>query len=174
VTLKRDREGLSADVEMFRYMLERNASEREMHKFFKEHPAILMEATERIPLSHRPSFMNPKGYTPDYALSPLLGPIGTDSSIGLMELKGPGEKLLTKGLHAGFASKVHRAVDQVRDYDRYLIDPSNREVIKRSLGYIPNRSNLAVLIGREPRRGAEIERLNQRRAEIDVKNRHLR
>jgi hypothetical protein len=85
-----------------------------------------------------------------------------------LELKGPGEKLLTKGLHAGFAAKVHRAVDQVRDYDRYLLDPSNAEAIKRSFGYIPSSSHLAVLIGRAPRCELEAERLSQRRAEIDV------
>jgi hypothetical protein len=50
VTVKRDREGLSEDVETFRHLLERNASETEMHRFFEQHPAVLMEATGRIPL----------------------------------------------------------------------------------------------------------------------------
>lgn len=168
VTFTRDREGLSQDVETFRCLLERSASETEMHRFFEQHPAILLEATECIPLSHRPSFASPRQTTPDYALSPLLGPVEANNFIGLLELKGPGEKLLTSGLHAGFAAKVHRAVDQVRDYDRYLLDPRNREVIKRSFGYIPKSSRLAVLIGRAPRRESEVERLSQRREEIDV------
>ena len=57
----------------------------------------------------------------------------------MMELKGPAEKTLYKGPHPGFTAKVNKAVDQVRDYDRYLRDPQNFEAIRRDLGYVPDR-----------------------------------
>ena len=169
VTVKRDREGLTHDVSAFQLLLERWASETEMHEFFEQHPAILMEATGRIPLSHRPTFSDPKGTQPDYSLTPILGPAERESPFGLLELKGPGEAILTKGLHGGFAAKVHGAVNQIRDYNRYLHDPSNRQAVIRSLGYIPTTPALAVLIGRAPKRDSELEMLRQRRAEIGVK-----
>jgi hypothetical protein len=74
VTVKRDREGLGADVELFAMLMERGASEREMHKFFEEHPAILTEARLGIPISHRPRFVEPPNNEPDFLLSPILGP----------------------------------------------------------------------------------------------------
>lgn len=168
VTVKRDREGLRADVELFAQLLDIRASERDMHKFFEEHPAILMEARLGIPISHRPRFQNPKDYTADFAFSPILGP-WDDKSIELLELKGPDENTLQKGQHAGFTAKVHRAVNQVRDYDRYLRDPANIRAIREGLGYLPGASKLAVLIGRSPKSDTEEEVWARRQSELDVK-----
>ncbi|MGC2467408.1 MAG: Shedu anti-phage system protein SduA domain-containing protein [Candidatus Acidiferrum sp.] len=168
VTVKRDREGLHADVELFAELLDRGASERQMHKFFEEHPAILMEAWLGIPISHRPQFDRPKDDTADYSFSPILGP-WDDKTIKLLEMKGPAEKAFLKGRHAGFAAMVHRAVDQVRDYGRYLGDPANITPIVKGLGYLPDESKLAVLIGREPKSDAEQEAWAQRQSELDVR-----
>jgi hypothetical protein len=82
--------------------------------------------------------------------------LGT-TRIELLELKGPDEKTLQKGRHAGFTAKVHRAVNQVRDYDRYLRDPANIAAIIKGLGDLPDESKLAVLIGRAPKSDAEQE-----------------
>jgi hypothetical protein len=168
VTIKRDREGLRADVELFAMLLDRGASEREMHKFFEEHPAILMEAWLGIPISHRPQFERPKDNTADYSFSPILGP-WDDKTIRLLEMKGPAEKALLKYPRPGFTSKVHRAVDQVRDYGRYLRDPANITAIVKGLGYLPDESKLAVLIGRAPKSDAEQEAWARRQSELDVK-----
>lgn len=168
VTVKRDREGLRADVELFAMLLERGAGEREMHKFFEEHPAVLMEAWLGIPLSHRPNFDLPKGNTADYSFLSILGP-WKDSVVDLLEMKGPAESTLRKGPHRGFTAQVTKAVDQVRDYDRYLRDPANIAAILKGLGYRPDASKLAVLIGRSPKSDAEQEVWAQRQSELDVK-----
>jgi hypothetical protein len=168
ITVKRDRDGLRHDVELFEMLLDKNASETEMHRFFEEHPAILMQAWMAVPISHVPNFDRPKDNKPDFAFSPILGPRG-DATVELLELKGPAEKTLTQGPHRGFTSKVHRAIDQVRDYERYLHDPVNIQAILRALGYIPDDSKLAVMIGRSPRNAADAEAFTQRQSEIDVK-----
>jgi hypothetical protein len=157
VTVKRDNEGLRADVELFQILLERKASETEMHQFFEEHPAILMQARMGIPISHAPQFANPKANTPDFAFSPILGP-WDGKAVELLELKGPAGRLLRKPPHPGFAADVTRAVDQVRDYGRYLADPSNLQAVLKGLGYVPDDSKLGVLIGREPRSEEELWR----------------
>jgi hypothetical protein len=166
VTVKRDREGLRHDLEIFHHLLETNASETAMHRFFEQHPAFLMEAFEGVPLSHRPVFASPEGFTPDYSLLPILGPVHK-SVVDLLELKGPGEATLAGRLHRGFASSVHRAVDQVRDYDRYLRDPANAKAILASFGYLPDDSRLAVLIGRMPH-GNDYEVFSRRKGEVTV------
>jgi hypothetical protein len=168
VTVKRDNEGLRADVELFQILLERKASETEMHQFFEEHPAILMQARMGIPISHAPQFANPKANTPDFAFSPILGP-WDGKAVELLELKGPAGRLLRKPPHPGFAADVTRAVDQVRDYGRYLADPSNLQAVLKGLGYVPDDSKLGVLIGREPRSEEERGVLAQRRSELNVK-----
>jgi hypothetical protein len=54
-------------------LIDKNVSEPQLHAFFEQHPAFLMEARMGIPISHTPNFVNPKGYKPDFALSPILG-----------------------------------------------------------------------------------------------------
>jgi hypothetical protein len=168
VTVKRDSEGLRKDVELFQILLERQANEREMHEFFEEHPAILMEARMGIPLSHAPRFTSPGANTPDFSFAPILGPWDA-RSIELLELKGPAESALLKGPHPGFSAKVHHAVDQIRDYGRYLRQPDNMEAVLKGLGYIPDDSKLAVLIGRTPKSDEDQEVWAQRQSELNVK-----
>jgi len=86
-----------------------------------------------------------------------------------LEMKGPSERTLRKGPHPGFTAQVTKAVDQVRDYDRYLRDPANIAAVLKGLGYRPDDSKLAVLIGRSPKSDAEREVWTQRQSELDVK-----
>jgi hypothetical protein len=167
VTIKRDHEGLRYDVEIFENLLESKATETQMHRFLEQHPAFLMDAMLGVPLSHRPVFSDPKQFTPDYSLVPILG-ADENNMVEMLELKGPSETTLAGRLHRGFTSKVTRAVDQVRDYDRYLRDPANAEAVLASFGYIPDKSRLAVLIGRMPE-GSDHEVFLRRRAETNVK-----
>jgi hypothetical protein len=168
LTVKRDNEGLRHDVEMFQELLDRNATEPEMHKFFEEHPAILMQARMGFPISHQPNFANPRDYKPDFVISPILGPY-EGAVTELLELKQPKDKTIYKGLHPGFTSKVMHAVDQLRDYLRYFKDPENLQAVLRGVGYLPEKPNLAVVIGRSPKSGAEQEAFAQRQSELDVK-----
>jgi hypothetical protein len=53
VTVKRDSQGLQADVQLLEELLERpQTTEREMQRFFEEHPSILMQARLGIPIVH--------------------------------------------------------------------------------------------------------------------------
>lgn len=166
LTVKRDNEGVRCDVEMLQQLLDRNATEPEIHAFFEQHPALLMESMLGIPISHKPNFIQPRNFKPDFALAPILGPLD-ESSIELLELKRPNEQLLTGRLHRGFAAKVHQAIDQVRDYDRYLRDPINLEAVLKAFRYFPERSKLAVLIGRRPNE-SDFETFQRRRSEVNV------
>ncbi len=166
VTFSRDYEGLGRDVELFEELLSRKATETEMHRFFAEHPAVLMEARGGVPLSHGINFTKPKNWKPDFGFSSILGPV--DGELQLLELKGPDEQLVTRGFHPGFTRKVHAAVDQVRDYERALRDPANFEAIRNRLGFQPDGSRLAVLIGRTPESELSKQAFRRRKEEIDV------
>jgi hypothetical protein len=75
LTVRRDNEGISYDIEMLQQLLDRNANETEMQAFFEEHPALLMDLMLGIPVSHKPNFARPRNYKPDFALLPVLGPL---------------------------------------------------------------------------------------------------
>lgn len=167
VTFSREKEGIRNDVALFEHLLNSNATETEMHRFFAQHPAILMEARQGIPISHGLRFTEPKGWVPDFAISSILGPI--DGQIELLELKGPSERTISGRFHPGFTKKVHAAVDQVRDYEHYLRNPANYQAIITAFGTIPESSRLAVLIGRDPDTETGRETLRRRREEVDVK-----
>ena len=168
VTVKRDSEGLRHDVELFQHLIDIGANETRMHEFFEEHPALLMDARLGIPISHRPNFVAPKNFKPDFAFSPILGP-QADRMIELMELKAPAEINLSRDHHRGFSAKVHAAVDQVRDYDDYLRYPDNLHVVEEAFGYVPTKSRLAVLIGRAPTTDEDREVFERRQAQLNVK-----
>lgn len=166
VTFSRDGEGLSNDVALFEQLLSQNATETEMHKFFAQHPAILLEARGGIALSHEINFVDPKNQKPDFAFSSILG--SDDGNLDLLELKGPDQRLVNRGFHAGFAHKVHAAINQIRDYERAMRNPANFESVGKSLGFLPQSSRLAVLIGRSPKSRADVSTFDIRKREVDV------
>ena len=149
MTVMRDNEGIRADVELFQQLLDMNASETEMQRFFEEHPFFLMQARLGIQIPH-PSYAT-RRWSPDFAFTSILGPRDV-KDIELLEMKGPAEKLLNYHKnHPGFTSILHGAIDQVRDYGRYISHPDNHRKMMNQLGYIPTQSKLAVLIGRDYR-----------------------
>ena len=113
--------------------------------------------------------MGCRRWSPDFAFTSILGPRDI-KDIELLEMKGPAEKLLNYHRnHPGFTAILHRAIDQVRDYGRYIY-PANHTKIMKQLGYIPTQSRLAVLIGRNYQDGERMEVLERRRAETpDIK-----
>ena len=167
VTVRRDHAGLLHDIDLFEQLIDRNVSESQIQAFFEQHPAFLMQARRAIPIPHQPNFANPANNKPDFAFSPMLGPVD-DTSIELLEIKLPGEKTLNNGFHRGLAAKVHRAIDQLKDYARYLRDPANLQRILRAFGYLPDSSQLAVLIGRYPRNAEDRDVWLRRTSELDV------
>jgi hypothetical protein len=166
VTVSRDTQGLRTEIRMFEHLIDTGATESEMHRFFEENPSFLMQARLGIPISHPLSFSEPRKWTPDFLVSPVFGPSAAQE-VELMELKGPAEKVLIGRVHPGFSAKVHRAIDQVRDYDRFLRNPHNDNKILETLGYIPRQSKLAVLIGRKPKE-THNELFARRQSELDV------
>ncbi len=148
LTIARDNEGIRSDVAMLEQLLDTNANEQEMQRFFEEHPAILMQARLGVPISH-PSYVSPKPNTLDFALTPILGAQDGDS-VDILELKGPDAPILNNlRLHRGLSMALHRAIDQVKDYGRRLSDPLNAVRLINRLGYLPSAPRLAVLIGRD-------------------------
>jgi len=165
LTVARDNEGLRADIAMLEQLLDMNATEQEMQRFFEEHPAILMQARLGIPIAH-PTYAIPRKYSPDFAITPVLG--GRDGDlVNLLEIKGPDAPLFNSlRHHKGFSMALHRAIDQVRDYGRYLSDPQNAVRLIKKLGYLPTTSKLAVLIGRERKDDIENEIFRRREEEL--------
>ena len=148
--------------------LDSNVNETQVQHFFEEHPLFLMQSRLGIPIPHR-LYSVPRHYAADFAVTPVLGPVD-GNGVEMLELKGQQEQLVnTDKRHRGFSSKVHRAVDQVRDYSRYMKDSRNFESLIKQFGYLPTASILAVLIDREPQDHAGKETAELRRSELNAK-----
>jgi hypothetical protein len=162
MTVMRDSEGLRADVELFQQLLDMDAGERAMQRFFEDNPFFLTQARMGVQIAH-PSYKINR-WSPDFAFTSILG--FTDvKDIELLEMKGPEEKLLnTHKHHPGFTSKLSSAIDQIRDYGHYLKHPTNEQTILKQLGYIPTQSKLAVLIGKSVDKDEYQEKLRYRQS----------
>ena len=103
-----------------------------------------------VPISHQPQFPSNK-QTPDFVVSPIV-PRESGEWVKLLELKGPEAKLLDsqRHLHRALSPAVTRAIAQVNDYNDSIGNPLNLEAIEKALGYLPERTQRAVLIGRAP------------------------
>jgi len=62
-------------------------------------------------------------------------------------------------LHRGLAPAVTQAMAQVSDYEESLDDPLNLKAVEKALGYLPEFSQKAVLIGRTPGRKEKLNSL---------------
>lgn len=151
VTIGRDSDGVDYEARMFEQLLnDSKAGERQLHHFFEEHPDLLAEVMMGVPISHKPHFVSNK-QMPDFAVAPIL-PRESGEWVKLLELKGPEANVLrnAKYLHRDLAPALSQALAQVRDYDESLHDPLNLKAVEKALGYVPEFSERAVLIGRNP------------------------
>jgi len=151
VTVGRDGEGIDYEALLFEQLLnDPKAGEREVHNFLEQHPDLLAEAMMGVPISHRPHFPSSK-QTPDFAISPVLPRDGEDW-VKLLELKGPEANILDsrRYLHRALAHDVTRALAQVNDYNESIHDPLNLKSVEKALGYVPQSTERAVLLGRNP------------------------
>jgi hypothetical protein len=168
VTVHRDVLGIAHDAQLFEELLnDPKTRERHLQRFFEQNPAFLMDAMRGVPISHRPRFVQPKDWTPDFVLPPTVATPDGDRLVHLTELKGVHVPLLSETLHRGFSHNVMSAINQVRDYDRILRErkPANLRPIIDTFGYEPEATRKAVVIGRTPQTRADQEVLTQRMAE---------
>jgi hypothetical protein len=121
--------------------------EKKFHHFFKQNPFFL----ERDNFSRhwheaKLKLVNQKKYEPDFTLEPNLN---YESDLSLIEVKLPNENIIKKAdFHKTFLGKVFQHIDQVHNYKEYLEDRSNYNSIKRVFGFVPDRVNYNILIGR--------------------------
>jgi hypothetical protein len=151
VTIGREMDGANYEACLLEQLLnDPKAGEQELHRFFEEHPNFVAEAMMGIPLSHQPHFSTNR-QTPDFTVSRILPRDPTDA-LKLLELKGPEASVLAsrRYLHRGLAPAVIQALAQVSDYAENLSDPLNVMAVTKVLGYVPECSRKAVLIGRSP------------------------
>jgi len=151
VTIGRDIDGADFEGSLLEQLLNNpETRERDIHRFFEEHPNFLAEAMVGVPISHQPYFTGNK-QTPDFSIAPIL-PRDSTRMVKILELKGPEARVLASGrhLHRGLAAAVIQALAQVSDYAENLYDPMNLKSVKEALGYAPEYSQRAVLIGRTP------------------------
>lgn len=165
VTVHRNEDGIAYEARLFEELInDRKTSERDIQKFFEQHPAFLMDAMQGVPIPHRPILRDPKGWTPDFVLPSMTETKDTNRVVQLAELKGVHVPLLSGKVHRGLSHHVMAAIDQIRDYERVLREnrPTNMKPVTDAIGFVPKEVRLAVVLGRAPSTHAEKETLERR------------
>lgn len=117
------------------------------HSFFNENLHFL----ERDNFSntwHEPKLELPnnRGYNPDYTLKPNFN---YQTDLSLIEVKLPNEGFLKgKNFHPTLLARIIGHLTQVNDYKEYLEDRDYREFINKKFGFVPNRIDYGILVGR--------------------------
>ena len=100
VTVHREEAGIAYEARLFEELInDPEARERDLQRFFEQHPAFLMDAMQGVPISHRPRFVEPKNWTPDFVVPSAAVTATTRRSVQLTELKGPHAPVLSGKMH---------------------------------------------------------------------------
>ncbi|MEO6817983.1 MAG: Shedu anti-phage system protein SduA domain-containing protein [Edaphobacter sp.] len=170
VTIGRNSEGVNYEAFLFEHLLnDHKTGEREIHNFLEQHPDLLADAMMGVPISHQPYFPS-NNQNPDFVISRAL-PRSHGDWAKLLELKGPDANILAnrRHLHRGLSPAIIQALAQVNDYNESFRDPLNLRAVEKALGYTPEFSERAVLIGRNPS-AQDAELWKKRKAEqVSVK-----
>jgi hypothetical protein len=162
-TIARDFEADAEDLERFKHIIDPRNGTKEgvIHRFLAETPHYL--STDNVDVISHPRFDPMTGRREfDFVLRPYVER-NAPGSWSVIEIKRADQSIFS-GLGSNdpiFAGAVFRAVNQVRNYRRFVNDPANRDKVLKTLGTIPEEARLAVLIGR--RSGAYLDLFEQQR-----------
>lgn len=143
--------GTSLALEEFEALLNSgSANETSMQRFLETRPDFLMELGVDTYWSDMLVSGVDGKFRPDF----LLRPFGFEDRPDrwpLIELKGPRDPLLggSRRQHPVLSAKVNQSIQQVKNYQEWLLDPRNEQEVRSRYGHRPI-TDLTVIIGRRP------------------------
>ena len=147
-------EQIEKSIDTFVKMLKRSerigskGEEKAYHKFFRTNSSFLLRDNYSRFWYESKLFKNDTKYEePDFVLKPNLS-YQTDLSV--LEVKLPNETFLKKKpYHNSPKAKLIDHIIQVNDYKDYLESDEYKTALNSVFGYVPQRPNYSLLIGRE-------------------------
>lgn len=135
--------------------------EKRFHALFNKYPFLI----QRDNYSHkwyeaRLDYENNRSFQPDFSLKPNFNQV-TDLSI--LEIKLPNEAFIAKSpFHPGPLQGLMSHIFQVNDYKDYLESDQYQAEIKKTFGFIPNKVEYNILMGRLDEKTNGLQVLNKR------------
>jgi len=134
-----------------RSMRSKKREEKKYHKFFNENLSLIKRD------SYSQHFYEPKLYytkkrsvEPDYVLKPQMT---FETELSILEVKLPNELIVKKKKsHQSLRSSFIDHICQVNDYAEYLEAREHRSEISRVFGFVPEKIDYNILIGRDDHR----------------------
>jgi len=119
------------------------------------HPHVVLSVDKGEPL------------IPDFVLEPISGEL-----CDVLELKLPSTPIFNlKKIRMRYSAAVAEAAAQLREYGRYFEEENNRKAMLERYGLRAYRPKMLVIIGR---RSTTVDLLDERSAQTDLPNPHLR
>lgn len=147
----------------------KKAKESDFQQYFERFPALLGDGREwRV--YPQVAFVRDDRSTvrPDF----FLEPIGHASNVSILDIKRPVEKVvLTKKNRPRFYAKIYEYAAQVREYARYLDNPSHRAWVQEKYGVKGLCPRMVLVVGRDygVRDYALVNRVKQSIFPVEIK-----
>jgi hypothetical protein len=154
---------LQEEVEEFEYYLnKKDIKEIELQKFFGRTPkflSLLGGGYDRVAreLTLSPQILLSDSERTDFRPDFLLKRMGVNYW-DILEMKLPTRRLITGSRYRDFSSEVHKAVTQLKAYNRFFSDNSNLKWFRNNYGYNVSYPHLYLLIGRDDSFNSEEEK----------------
>ncbi|MGF7036780.1 hypothetical protein M2273_000014 [Mucilaginibacter lappiensis] len=130
------------------HRLNKKREEKLYHKFFNRNKSFLLRDNYsrswyemELPLSAT------KSLEPDYSLKPNMN---YETDLSILEVKLPNESFVKqRAFHPTLYSKLIDHLGQVNDYKDYLESDQYQEILKQKYGWVPEKIEYKLLIGRQ-------------------------
>jgi predicted RNA-binding Zn-ribbon protein involved in translation (DUF1610 family) len=153
---------LHSAIEELEYLLNQaKIKETTLQDFFERNPALLLGYDYRKAHPHINLVRADGPLIPDF----MLEPIGQEELCDILDLKLPTEKIyIEQKNRERYSATVLEACAQLREYNNYFDQESNRKLIYKTYGLKAYKPKMVVVIGRK----SNLDPLVTRRIETDI------
>jgi hypothetical protein len=140
-------------------------NEKRFHKLFNKFPLLIKRDNY---VKHwyelRLNYEENKYFEPDYSLLPNFN---QQTDLSILEIKLPNEKFIKKTkFHPNLYGKIFDYITQVNDYKDYLESEKYFENIIKKFGFLSDKIEYNILIGREDDKNENFKLFNKRIEQI--------
>ena len=175
--LEDNRKQIEQSIDEFIKMLKSSSiskkkDELAYHRFFKSNPFFL--ARDRYSKTWHEAKLKIGGnqhYDPDFTMRPNLN---YKTDLNLIEVKLPTEGFVqASDFHKTLLAKIIKHLSQVNDYKDYLENQANNAFINDRFGFVPQKIDYNLLVGRQEDKDDNLDYINKRMQQFNQKHIHL-
>jgi hypothetical protein len=163
---------VSYNHEIRRAMRSKEHDESRFHELFEQYPTLIRRDNFSDHWHEKPlPYGLGQSYKPDFSLKPNFNQL---SDLSILEVKLPTEGFLAKTkFHTPILQSLAHQMVQVKDYQDYLESGQFEQELRSAYGFVPQRIQYNILIGRVDEKYRQLELLDKRMRQYDASHINL-